>query len=442
MHFCPMVGNGSSAAASTAPSRLSMTPSHPDQPHHLEFFARCMDDGRVPRPPPHSLRSRGVTLACLGGVLGLVGCTAVEGTKTAISPGAASSQRVLSWSMVPLPLGTQPRTLTALGERLLVGALAVGKTPTPRMLTLDAAGTTRQVPLTPHSGYAFETTWQSVASDGTRVIAIGAASGGAHFNNRWTTWSGTTAGVQELPQRFDTFGGWGAGELVSAVVTPAGEALVGTWGGAKAGLDGAVWLSSGPVWARQDPAGTALQSTPDLLVGPRSATSEQAGILVVGSAVHLRPGSVSRQAALWRTSAPTSTWRRLDLPQPGRSSEAVSAHCTGDHCLIAGQADGSLAMWDLTGGTPTRLAGLPSIAVGDNTPLPDPVVIGRHLVQLATDRGHAVVLTRDGSSWSLSDGPDGMPTAAALVGDHLYVILTHGSGTPASLWETSTQAWR
>jgi hypothetical protein len=52
------------------------------------------------------------------------------------------------------------------------------------MLILDSAGTVSEVPLTPHSGYAFEARWQSVASDGTRVIAIGAANGGAHSNSR------------------------------------------------------------------------------------------------------------------------------------------------------------------------------------------------------------------------------------------------------------------
>jgi hypothetical protein len=309
------------------------------------------------------------------------------------------------------------------------------------MLMLDFAGTVSEVPLTPHSGYAFGARWQSVASDGTRVIAIGAANGGAHSNSRWTTWSGTTAGIEELPQSFDTFGGWGAGDLVDVVVTSAGEAIVGTWGGAKAGLDGAVWLSSGPVWTRQNSAGTALQSTPQLLVGPRSATPDGAGILVAGSALNLVPGSVTRKAALWRSTALNSRWRRLDLPQPGKSSEAVSARCNGEHCIIAGQVDGALAMWDLTGDTATRLAAVPAVAVGDSDPLPDPLIIGGHLVQVAATHGHAVTLTRDGSGWSVSSGPVGAPTTAAPMGGHLYVTVTHGSPNPATLWQADARAW-
>ena len=403
--------------------------------------ARGVDDGRVRRSPSRGPRARGLTVGCAVALLGVAGCTAVGGTSASTSTGTGSPGSVLSWSVVTLPMGVEPRTLTAIGDRLLVGGLAAGTPPVPRMLTLDSAGAASAVPLTPHSGYAFEARWQSVASDGTRIIAIGTANGGAHFNSRWTTWSGTTAGIEEVPQSFYAFGGWGAGELVDAVVTPAGEALVGTWGGAKAGLDGAVWLSSGPVWTRQDPAGTALQSTPALLVGPRSATPDGAGIIVAGSAVHLAPGSVAQRAALWRSTALNSGWRRLDLPQPGKSSEAVSARCHGDHCMIAGRVDGSLAMWDLTGDTATRLAGVPTVAVGDNDPLPDPLIIGGQLVQLAATHGHALTLTRHGSAWSVSNGPDGAPMAAALVGDHLYVTVTHGSGTPATLCQTDVRAW-
>jgi hypothetical protein len=391
----------------------------------------------------HPLRgslTRGLVLAWAVALLGVAGCTPGGGVSPSASSGAAAGVE-LSWSVVRLPAGVQPLTLTAMGNRLLVGALATGTPPAPRMLILDSAGKASEVRLWPHSGYAFEARWQSVTSDGTRIIAMGAANGGAHFNSRWTTWSGTTAGVQEWPQSFDTFGGWGAGDLVDAVLTSAGNAIVGTWGGAKAGLDGAVWLSSGPVWTRQDPAGTALQSTPELLVGPRSAVSDGAGILVAGSALHLAPGSVIQHAALWRSRVLNSAWRRLDLPVPGTSSEAVSARCAGDQCFVAGRVDGSLAMWDLIGNKATRLPGIPAVAVGDSDPLPGPLIIGGHLVQVAATNGHVITLTRVGPRWSVSAGPPGVPQRAALVGDHLYVTVNHGPGTAATLWAAGAQAW-
>ena len=403
--------------------------------------ALAVDDRNVGFLPFRGSRARALAFGCAVALLGVTGCTAGDGSSASTSSRTGSAGAELSWSVVRLPTGVQPLTLTAMGDRLLVGGQTTGTPPGPRMLILNAAGTARQVPLTAHSGYAFEARWQSVAWDGTRIIAIGAANGGAHFNNRWTTWSGTTAGIQELPQSFYAFGGWGAGDLVDVVVTSAGNAIVGTWGGAKAGLDGAVWLSSGSVWTRQDPAGTALQSTPTLLVGPRSATPDAAGILVVGSALNLAPGSVVQYAALWRSTVLNSGWRRLDLPVPGKSSEAVSARCRGDQCFISGRVDGSLAMWDLSGDIATRLPDVPAVAVGDSDPLPDPLIIGGHLVQVAATHGHVVTLTRDGSGWSVSGGPVGVPQTAALVGAHLYVTVTHGSGTPATLWQADARAW-
>jgi hypothetical protein len=408
----------------------------------MAALTAASDNGQVRRWPFRDPRGGVLTLVMAAALLGAPGCTEVTPTRTSTSTTTNGQGPVMSWSVVPLPTGVEPRTLTAMGGRLLVGGQGAGTRPQPHMLTVDSAGKATKVPLRPRSGYAFEARWQSVATDGTRVIAIGHANGGAHSNSRWTTWSGSTAGVTEVPQSFYAFGGYGAGELVDVVLTSAGKALVGTWNGAKAGLDGAIWLSSGSTWIRQDPAGTALESTPELLVGPRSAAADARGILVAGSALHLKAGSVAQRAALWRSATLSSGWRRLDLPQAGRSSEAVSASCDGDHCFIAGRVDGRLAMWDLSGDTATRLAGVPAIQVGDNQPLPVPLTIDGHLVQLAFAHRNVVTLVREGSAWSVSNGPDGAPISAALVGAHLYVTVMDGPGTRVTLWQTDARAWR
>ena len=65
-----------------------------------------------------------------------------------------------------------------------------------------------------------------------------------------TTWSGSTSGVRELPQSFETFGGWGAGALNALVRTPGGEMIVGSWEG-RTGLDISVWTPKGRRWVRQ-----------------------------------------------------------------------------------------------------------------------------------------------------------------------------------------------
>ncbi len=386
-----------------------------------------------------SVRRSGVAL----GALALAGCavgTPDPGVTTVGTTAATSPGPVLGWAPVALPAGLEARTLTTIGDRLLVGALRAGDPPAPAMVTLDAAGAATSVPLTPSSPYGSEARWYSVATDGARVIAIGGANGGAHANVRWTTWAGTAAGVVELPQSFYTFGGWGAGDLVEAVVTPSGDALVGSWGGARAGLDTAVWTFAAPIWTRQDPAGTALESTPELLAGPRGATVDGSGLLIAGSALHLAPGPVRQTAALWRSPGVNTAWRRLDLPDGGTRSEAVSAHCPAPDavCVVAGQVDGALALWRLDGERAGRLGGIPRLAVGDQDPVPAPLATGSAtLVVSPSETGTTVLagtLLGADAPWRTSAGPGGRPLAAALVGDRLYVATRQQPGGPTALW--------
>ena len=369
-------------------------------------------------------------------------CTSTEGSASATTTTSVNPGPNLTWSVVALPAGVETRTLTTMGDRLLVGGLKAGdtpETPSPVMLTIDAAGAQTTVPLNPQSPYAPVARWYSVATDGTRIVAIGGANGGAHANVRWTTWSGTLAGVDELPQSFYAFGGWGAGELVDAVITPGGEALVGSWGGAKAGLDAAVWTFADRVWTRQNPAGTALESTATVLVGPRGATRDGDGILVAGSALHLDEG-VRQTAAVWRSTGVNTGWHRIALPDVGNHSEAVAARC-GDAaipnaCVVAGQVDERLAVWAVDGDHATRLTGIPDLAVGDQDAVPAPVTSGSTTLLVSPNGATAALLSSaGGSAWASSSGPAGRPAAAALVGDRLYVATRPSAGGAATLYQ-------
>ncbi len=343
----------------------------------------------------------------------------------------------VSWTAVDLPAGEEPVTLTPIGADLLVGLRRPAARVKPHLLVLAASGRRTDVPLTPQSPYAYEARWHSVATDGTRIVAIGGAPGGAHSNTRWTTWTGTTAGLTEKPQGFNTFGGWGAGQLVAAVMTPAGTAIAGSWGSAKAGLDAAVWLPSGDRWVRQSSAGTALESTQQLQVGARAGTSAGAGIVLAGSQLRLAPGVVEQHAMILRSTTLNSGWRRLELPEGGGRSEAVAARCAATTCDVSGYVDGHLALWRLDGSGATRLPGVPGIPVTDKDVLPAPFETGGRTVQLVSDGGKLEVLTARDGHWTLqqSHGPDGVITDAALIGDTLYLIAGPAGGQ-AHLWRT------
>lgn len=405
-------------------------------------------------------RARVVAVVGVGVVL-LVGCTSqTDATSTSPTTSPASVAAAISsgpfggpawasaapgpsftWTPRRLPAGVTASTLTPSGERLLVGgvaAVAGPDTTSPRMYVLDTAGNATPVPLTPVSPYAFLAQWYSVVSDGARIVAIGGARGGAHGNVRWSTWAGTTAGVREQTQNFLTFGGEDAGQLLDAVLTPEGPVLVGTWASAKTGQDAVIWLQDKTIWRRQSSAGTPLESIATVLVGPRAAVSSGAGVLVVGSAVHLGPGSVTQTAAVWRSSGPDGGWHPIDLPSAGKTSEAVSARCQGMACLVAGRVDDTVALWEVNGDDAHRLTGIPAAVVTDQDNLPPPLSRAGHDVVVAPGGDHALVLTRTEHGWQVSAGPPGSPVAAAVVGSYLWVIAVPRSGSPATLWQSSS----
>lgn len=360
----------------------------------------------------------------------LTACSDKSGDKSGDEP------KAIAWTKVDVG-PAEPVTLTAHGSQLLVGLRHRGAKVVPELEFLDNGKRTPiAVKPNPASPYAFEAIWYSIAYDGKQLLALGGAAGGAHSNTRWTVWTGTPqTGLVERPQNFFTFGGQTAGDLYSAVLTPSGSALLGSWGGVQTGNDAMVWLpQSNGMWTRQDPSKTALQSTPSLLVGPGFGTTLGESIVLVGSQVRLAPGVVAQEAAVWRSAKLDTGWKRIVLPEPGSRSQADTATCTTD-CVISGYADGQLAIWQLdASGTAKRLHGVPAIPVGDEDKLPAPVVDGGKIVQVVAQDNKVKVLSGQDGQWTVQDstGPSGAPTAAALLPDHkLYLI----AGT--SLWQTT-----
>ncbi|NIK60858.1 hypothetical protein [Kribbella shirazensis] len=372
---------------------------------------------------------RRTAIVVVAGVLtaGLAACTDEK---------SAAPEPVV-WSKVDVG-AAEPVVLAQHSSDLLIGLRHRGAKVVPELQLLDGTGKRTPIAVKPNpaSPYAFEAIWYSIAYDGKQLLALGGASGGAHSNTRWTVWTGTPqTGLVERPQNFWTFGGQTAGDLFSAVLTPSGGALLGTWGGVETGNDAMVWLpKSGGMWTRQDPTKTVLQSTPSLLVGPGFGTTLGTGIVLVGSQVRLAPNVVAQEAAAWRSTKLNQGWTRIALPEPGNRSQANTATCA-ESCVISGYVDGQLAIWQLDeDGTAKRLQGVPSIPVGDKDKLPPPVVNGEQIVQIVAQDNKVKVLTGRDGHWTVqeSQGPEGLVTDAVLMPDHkLYLI----AGT--SLWQTT-----
>jgi hypothetical protein len=351
---------------------------------------------------------------------------------------AAPPQAPVAWTKVDLP--AEPVLLTAHGSELLIGLRARGAKVVPRLLIQQADGHRREIKLEPKSLHGFDATWRSIAYDGSRILAIGGVPSGAHSNIRWTVWSGSSTTLTEYPQEFNTFGGQTAGPLYAALITPAGEALGGAWGSAETGLDGAIWLKQGDSskWIRQDSAKTALQSVPSLLVGPNYGTVAGSSLVLVGSQVRLAPNVVQQAAAVWRSTSLNSGWSRVALPEPGNRSQANAATCTEKVCTISGFADGKLAIWQLEGSQGQRLGGVPAIAVGDKDKVVPPLDVDGRLYQVVAEGNKVKVVSGHDGSWTVqeSTGPEGVVTAAAVIGKTLY-LLAGPADRPASLWKTT-----
>ncbi len=324
---------------------------------------------------------------------------------------------------VPLPVGHEPVLVAPWGQGLLVASrVAAGSEVRPRLTVVDAAGGSSEVAVTAVSPTAFRSEWLLAATRGGAVDLVGGIPSGAHANTRWSTWRGSVAGVRELPQPFDTFGGWGAGALVSLVQTPRGPVLVGSWESRGAGLDIALWHPSGERWIRASSTGTALASTRAELLSARSATSDRDGLLLVGSVTLLRESGVTQRAAVWRAPGPDGPWTRTDLPGDGALGDAHGAACdAGGTCTVVGVLNGTLRGWTLPPeGAPGILA-LPALTVGEHDLLTAP---------LLGDAGPTVVLASGGTLHVL--------TVAATSGDGIRDETGPPARTVLSTARTST----
>lgn len=319
----------------------------------------------------------------------------------------AEAPATVPFTRVDLPAGAVPARIAADGNDLIVAFRRDGR---PGILRY-ANGRMADIPLVPATPYGAEASWFSLATDGHEILAVGGRAGGAHSNVRWSVWRTDGAGIAEQPQKFSTFGGYGAGSLVDGVVPAGGSpVLVGVWQGATVGSDVTLWTTDGTAWNRQSSADTPLESTEESLKFPLSATAHGADVVIAGW--QLTGGR--QQPVVWTLRAGVATL--TPLPDAGRSGMAITVSCE-DTCAVAGRVDGRLAIWRQTGNAWRRVADVPDVPVGDDDrpmpPLGDTLLFSSRLtVRVATLGGDV----RDAA------GPTGVVTAVARVGDSVYAL--------------------
>lgn len=356
--------------------------------------------------------------------------------------GATSPVAELRWQEVGLPDGLDPVTVVAVPGGVLVGAQAPAK-PRARLLVLDD-GRWAQIGVEPHTPYAFEARWVSLAVRGDRLEAIGGARGGAHANVRWTVWSGTWTGprarVAEQPQPFGVFGGWGAGDLTGIAFAGDQPVVIGAWQSDRTGNDVSIWTRHADRWTRQSSTGTPLGSTPAMLQGARAVAARGRGLALAGSVTELAQGSVAVRPAIWLSEGWGAPWRLVRLPARGTLAEGHALACLERTCLVVGVDDGQLAAWEVRDDGSVARVPIPAVAVADGVSLPTPlvtesleaVVAPGVLLQRATDpgAGHGA-----NGGWLARAAPAGAPIGLAGAGDAVYVITAGGADAASGhLW--------
>jgi hypothetical protein len=353
----------------------------------------------------------------------------------------AATPAEIRFTPVALAPGTIPEVLAAAGDQLLIGVHRDGQATQPGLLRRSPDGVVTEIPVQPATGYGRTASWYSLVGDGNRVLGIGGDRGGAHGNVRWSVWTGSSGGVAEHVQAFSTFGGWGAGDLIDGVLTPASSAVVGSWQSDDAGLDVAVWKpQADDSWVRQSSTGTPLQSTRASVTFATAATSFAQGVLVAGWQYGTGPGG-GQAPVVWQSGSDAAGWSKTVLPDAGSAGTASAVRCATSGCAVAGRVDGVLALWRLADRTWTRIAGLPSIPVGNSDHLAAPLDPDGQPTQVVSDQGKVKIITPgEPTLVRVAVGPTGTIIAAAEVGPSVYVI----AGDPAApqLWQTDAASLR
>lgn len=327
------------------------------------------------------------------------------------------------FTRVEMPAGGTPEVLAGAEDTLLIGVRRDGARIVPGLLRRGPDGEIAEIAVQAGTPYGREARWSSLTTDGEQIVAIGGRRDGAHGTVRWSAWAGSDAGIVEHDS--GTFSDPGAGDLVDAVLTPAGPVLVGTWRGERDGLDISTWTNDGDRWVRGPAAGTR----PGSRTFPMAATALREGILVVGW--ELADGK--QRPVVWQSSTGGIGWTTTALPDVAAPGAAVAARCWESVCAVAGRVDNELAVWSLTDGEWARLAGVPAVTVTDAGALAAPIDVEGRPTQVVDDGGAVKIAFPDRDGWTVRSvmGPTGAVTAVTRIGRTLYVVAGDG------LWQTN-----
>ncbi len=271
------------------------------------------------------------------------------------------------------------------------------------------------------------------------IVALGAATGGAHGNPRVSTWRSTGGGaLAEVDAPIERYGGPRAITVNTVAGGPGGWLVAGNRVGVDGGPTAAVWLSGDGAGFTEHTDAAGLASTPDTVTMARGVTATPAGWLLWGDT--RRVTELVREPALW-SSADGLTWR-AERPAPVTGDASISAAgVDGDRVLAMGTQGGAPHAWfrDAAGWVD---AGGPPVVGGRGVARVGQVVLTARDAYAAVDDGGHWSLWRstDLRGWARVPLPVEPATGAdsrlrMAVSDDLLVVAESDAGG-AHLWVT------
>jgi hypothetical protein len=339
-------------------------------------------------------------LAAVAAVAGALaaGCTGGGGRPGPTAPPALTvGWRELAAPAADAPVGIGDVTWCA-GRWYAAGSLRPpGQRTRPALWSSPDGATWRPHPTLPVSPYGEYHVLYSVACAGDRLVAVGAASGGAHGNPRTGTWVAALPDgpLREVAAGFEQYGGPDAVSVDRVAAGPGGFLVAGNRLGRGTGLAGAaVWSSPDGAEFTLIDGDPALASRPALQGAAADAVAGPAGWVLVGGV--RRGGSAGRDPAAW-SSPDGRQWRRDEPPgSPGEDEALERAARLGDAVVALGPQGGGFAAWRYTG-----------------TAWSEPIGFGRHggaqpprVTGVTTTPDGLVAAVADGTTHRLWTSPD------------------------------------
>jgi len=388
-------------------------------------------------------------LPALAGLMMLTGC--VSSPSPSPSPAPEPTPVAVGWQETEVPAVDGRLALgdvVACGDRwyLVGGVYATGGGTHPVAWSSVDGRQWTVLPTRPVSAYGPRHLFYSAACGSGRLVVIGAASGGAHGNNRTATWVADLAGgpLVEVAASFDLYGGPQAGGVNRVAGGAHGFAIAGNrassgpLGGGQGGA--AVWTSpDGTAFTLHD-TDPALRSDAAGLTFGADMTPAGDGWVLGGSLLPPGAPEAARDPLAWRSSD-GARWERERLPASSTVDESVDRVVGWDRGTLAvGPRGGHFGAW-LRGTDGTWRAGGDFGSLGgEAVPLVTGVTsaAGTAFVAACDGRAYRLWATADGSAWRPVGVPMEMPAGpqrrllVAAAGDRL--LLAAGDGARVRLW--------